>query len=82
MDDAKYVCIDTAQAGPGYFLFPKWFEHAEFKRRVAPHAEVLSAGFVSFGVNGPTCHGKSTSLGVGTRQGDTRWLRLQLGIED
>ena len=82
MNDMKYIQLDTIQAGASFFLFPSWFDHAELARRIAPHADVLSAGFVSFASGKPTCHGNSTSLKIGVGENDTKWLRRQLRIED
>lgn len=77
---AKYVQIDTPEAGPTFFIIPDHVAHADFARKFEGRA-VLSAGMISWGNDGPHCYGKSVSLGVGSFPDDTARLWRQMGIE-
>jgi len=73
----KFVRHETK----GFFLFPKsdlvW--HSAVGRFLG-NSKILSAGFVSFGSDGPACYGASESLGIGSREDDTESLRREMGL--
>jgi hypothetical protein len=77
--DPKYICIDTAQAGPAIIIFPNWMDHSTMAKVCV--GKVLSGGFVSFDTDKVTCHGQSTSLGLRSRTEDTKILMRELGVE-
>ena len=63
-------------------VFPELLQHSEFK-----NFNPISAGFISFGVNKQgnpscTCHGKSISLGLKSREEDTKIAKIQLNMLD
>ena len=51
---------------------------ADMARKLGNH--VLSAGFVDFKDGMPVCHGRSTSLDIGSQPDDSERLAIQLGI--
>ena len=55
----KYVMFDVLGL-ESPVLFPEWMQHADVARGI--NADVLSAGFVSFGEDGPQAYGESFSL--------------------
>lgn len=64
----------------GFVIWPKtdslW--HSEVGQLLEHiHGEIMSAGFVSTGADGPVCFGESESLGIGSLEGDTEAIRKQ-----
>jgi hypothetical protein len=82
MSHPKFVCIDTQEAGPTYFIFPSYVTHQFFAKNLYPGREVTSAGFVSWTKDGPSAWGESVSLKLKSKPEDTERMRRQMGIED
>lgn len=77
----KGISIETP------LVFPAFVEHADFMRRLGvERSQVISAGFVRFGVkNGEpivSAYGESISLRVGSRGSDSLLLYRTLEIGD
>jgi len=76
----KYIRHETE----GFILFTRsdrviW--HAVVAKRLfGDSGKIVSAGFVSVRDGVPTCHGMSESLGVRSREDDTKALCDTLGI--
>ncbi len=73
----KYVITDHNII----IIFPDYLEHRQFSS-----FNPVSAGFISIGVNGKgamvcQCYGKSISLGLESREGDTKIAMQQLNME-
>ena len=86
MENAKYVCIDTDEAGPALFIFPPLIGHVDFCQRYFGswwwednkmcRAKVLSAGFVRADIlDEMRCIGESSGLKLKSRPEDTTLLR-------
>lgn len=60
-DNPKYINYEGS-----IFIFPPFVDHSEFARKYGmKKSEIDGAGFVNFfGINGPTCYGKSLSLDI------------------
>ena len=76
--DPKYICVDTLW-GPTYFLFPAWLGHNEMSKNIS--GEVLSVGFVSM-LPFPKAYGMSDSLGIKSRDQDSRGIARQFNMRD
>jgi len=64
---AKYVMTTL-----GPVIFPGSFQHSDFS-----NLKPVSAGFVIFDDNGkPTTYGRSESLGMKSRPGDSRLIEI------
>lgn len=75
MKQPKYIVVEE-DGEPYPIIFPEHIAHSEigglFRR-------VVSAGFVLLGETEATAFGRSASLGVGSRSGDSQLLSRALG---
>jgi len=79
----KYIMVNTFLSSHNVIIFSGCISHDEMVRSVPAVSEVLSAGFIDFDVdkNGevsPRCHGKSTSLNIGSRPEDSVIVKAQM----
>lgn len=73
----KYLVV-RAPGGESPILFPRAFLHRWVAGLLAP-MDVVSAGFVRAGQDGPECHGASAGLGIASRpEADTALVRRAL----
>lgn len=63
--DAKYIVFDNG-LNDVPVVFPHHIEHSTIAAQLQ-HWTILSAGYVTFSPDGPSCHGESISLGVKSR---------------
>ena len=68
---AKYIVFDDA-GHKRPMLFPRSIEHGKFAGFMPDWYEPVSAGFVTSGLE---CFGESRSLGLKSREGDTKLVR-------
>ena len=57
----KYIIFEDFSGAPIPIIFPNRIDHAEMREQM-PYTKALSAGYVSHGPSGFSCHGKSKSL--------------------
>ena len=77
MKTIKYVVIEELTLmGEAMYVFPDYIQHNEFVCNMDAEDRVVSAGFLYFSVKDDTIevevYGKSVSLGVESRERDTR----------
>ena len=80
--EMKYVVVESVEAGEQLFVFPKTINHDEFAEVLSYIKHVygsnwgriyrkpISAGFT----DGAKCYGRSESLDLDARPGDTRLM--------
>jgi hypothetical protein len=84
---SKYIIYSHAIDPDTPLIFPMWVKHSDMAELLPPSSEVLSAGFVEFGIPGkygdPECraYGDSVSLGIKSREIDSALINRALGIE-
>lgn len=79
MNYMKYIVLD-GQYGDAPIIFPDSMEHRAFSQ--AFDAEVVSAGFVTFGFGKVQCYGQSVSLNVASRSEDSALVARLIGEKD
>lgn len=73
----KYLVV-RAPGGESPILFPRAFMHRWVAGLLDP-MDVVSAGFVRSGQDGPECYGSSSGLGIASRpEADTELVRRSL----
>lgn len=79
----KYIRVKKLEnARDCFIIFPKHVTHLGMSRQMGyDHVGIISAGFVSFDVDGPTCYGESIGLRTKSRPGDTELLRKQVALD-
>ena len=90
MDAPKYIIVEMFSGVCTFettIVFPCFIGHDDMARAMGYKPEkVLAAGFVNVGVDYGEIvvgtYGKSTSLGVESREEDARLIRKALSIED
>lgn len=76
---AKYVVFDQGLTD-FMVIFNPVMEHATMARMV--NMEVISAGFVSLEGKTPICYGRSHSLDIGSKKGDTELAQQLLNFHE
>jgi len=57
----KYIIFEDFSGASIPIIFPNRIDHAEMREQM-PYTKALSAGYVSHGPEGFSCHGSSKSL--------------------
>jgi len=57
----KYIMFEDFSGAPVPIIFPNRIDHGEMREQM-PYTKALSAGYVSYGPGGWSCHGHSKSL--------------------
>ena len=70
----KYIIIDDGYCPITPVVFPDFCDHAGMARLIAKPEKVIGAGFCSFGSEGVSVWGKSTSLNMEAKKEDVFWL--------
>ncbi|WP_319541187.1 hypothetical protein [uncultured Pseudodesulfovibrio sp.] len=65
----KYIMFEDFSGTAVPVIFPNRINFDEMREQM-PYTKVISAGYVSHGPDGFTCHGKSKSLDVVAREDD------------
>lgn len=63
---AKYVVI-SRNGEERMIVFPYSIAHKYVSKKFEPENQVVSAGFVRFNPECPTCYGRSDSIGISSR---------------
>ena len=76
---AKYIIVDSLEAGDSAIVFPAWFSHANVAFCLEGICgEVVSAGFVDTVHGDIQASGESDSLGVKSRPIDAQIIESML----
>jgi hypothetical protein len=67
---AKYVVIMSEHGSECVVAFSEMLSHSQIARK----EDVISAGAISFGVDGVSCYGRSVTLGKDSRPEEDTWL--------
>ena len=85
MDEvAKYIVVEMHSGlclMDTPIVFPKFIAHSDMAMQLRLADKVLSAGFVVFIDGKPEAFGYSVSLGVKSRETDSKLIARALGIE-
>ncbi len=73
----KYIMFEDFSGAAVPVIFPNRINHAEMREQM-PYAKVLSAGYVTLGAEGFSCHGSSKALGVQAASDDARVIAAKL----
>ncbi len=65
----KYIMFEDFSGAPVPIIFPNRIDHGEMREQM-PYTKALSAGYVSHGPEGWSCHGKSKALELKAEDGD------------
>lgn len=65
----KYIMFEDFSGASIPVIFPNRIDHAEMREQM-PYTKALSAGYVSHGPEGWSCHGQSKSLELKAAAGD------------
>jgi len=65
----KYILFEDFSGAPVPIIFPNRIDHAEMREQM-PYTKALTAGYVSHGPEGWSCHGSSKSLELKSSAGD------------
>lgn len=57
----KYIMFEDFSGAPVPIIFPNRIDHGEMREQM-PYTKALSAGYVSHGPDGWSCHGASKAL--------------------
>lgn len=69
----KYIMFEDFSGAPVPIIFPNRINFDEMREQM-PYTKALSAGYVSHGPNGFTCHGKSKALELASKPEDAQVL--------
>ncbi|QJB56432.1 hypothetical protein [Pseudodesulfovibrio sp. zrk46] len=70
----KYIIFEDFSGAPTPIIFPNRIDHADMREQM-PYTKALSAGYVSHGPAGFSCHGKSKTLGLEAKASDAEIIR-------
>jgi len=65
----KYIMFEDFSGAAIPIIFPNRIDHAEMREQM-PYTRALSAGYVSYGPEGWSCHGSSKSLELKAEEAD------------
>jgi len=65
----KYIIFEDFSGDPTPIIFPNRIDHADMREQM-PYTKALSAGYVSHGPYGFSCHGKSKTLDLEADEND------------
>lgn len=67
----KYIMFEDFSGAPVPIIFPNRIDHAEMREQM-PYTKALSAGYVSHGPEGWSCHGSAAALELKAGEDDAK----------
>lgn len=77
----KYIIFEDFSGAPIPIIFPNRIDHAEMREQM-PYTKALSAGYVSHGPEGFSCHGSSKALELKANPNDATIIGNKLEDAD